>query len=1139
MLLLALLLNLTSAAQPLRQYIQNFTQKDYGDSCHAQNWSVVQDERGIMYFGNNNRVLEYDGETWNSIRITANSSFITSLAINNNQIYVGANGEFGFLSHDIKGKLIYNSLSVNLEEEYKFFGNIWKTFPYKDGAVFFSQEALFIYKNNKLEVIAPSAFDPDSSFHLAFQVNNEIYVRQRGLGLLKLKDNALELIPNSEIFKDLGIFGMVDGNNKNEIFIVTQEDGFYIYNTATSQIDKLESASENELKLAKVFGAIKLNDGNIALNTALAGVIIVNFKGDIIYKINSSTGLKDNDIKQVFESLDNNLWLSSNSCISKINYSSKISIFNSNSGIIGRINSIELYNDLLFVGTSSGLFIENKSDNNSGKYFKPINELSKNISSIKKFKNELIISSPDGLYSYNGNNIKQIDKQNSQSICLNEKLNQLYVAGTDGFSVFQKNNDWMLKTKVKDLSLNSTTIAINQKNLAETELWIGTFNDGIYRILVKPDFSVIYDKFFGNQVGLDNGWVMPFTNNGNVIFATLSGLLNYNDDDSLKTNRGFFEGSNLFNLNNSTITILDEYQNNYLCCIDGKVCLIDKSNNLKNFADFESVNLGNINALYKISDNKIAIGGDEGLNIIRLDWKTDTNISPIVNIRKIVTNNDSIIFDDFSAIKNNEVLLKLSFENNSIRINFSTIYKDNDLTTRYFYKLNAYDDDWLELKNQSFVDYKKLSEGNYEFNLKCTDTHRNESNVKTLKFQILPPWYRTIYAYIIYLVLLIFLIIISARLYSRQLKLKNIRLEKIVQERTAEIQLQNIEISHQRDELSEQKREITDSIQYAKRIQQAMLPSLSPKLQDSSSKLQDLERENVRQGESENLHTVTLSHGHTFDLFVLFRPKDIVSGDFYWTTLISTMGHDPLLVVAVADCTGHGVPGAFMSMLGISFLNEIVRKKEITQASRILDQLRISIIDALRQTGESGTQKDGMDMSLVVIKNQDSNSKFQDSGSELSKSSKLLESYKAQWAGANNPLWLVRSSKEMPPFEKVASLGKGPSAKNLTGFQNLSGLEEIKPDKMPVAIYEKMNDFTNNDIQLFKGDYLYMMTDGYEDQFGGPKGKKFLSKNLKQLLIDNCQLPMEEQKNVLEKTLNEWIGSGEQIDDITVLGIKI
>ena len=337
--------------------------------------------------------------------------------------------------------------------------------------------------------------------------------------------------------------------------------------------------------------------------------------------------------------------------------------------------------------------------------------------------------------------------------------------------------------------------------------------------------------------------------------------------------------------------------------------------------------------------------------------------------------------------------------------------------------------------------------------------------------------------------------------------------EEITSQRD-EIEAQRDKVSEQNHVLFEQKKEITDSINYAKRIQTAVLPDLSPKSQNSnsksqapSSKSQDPESVIARNEAIPPLQSDCFvpRNDAQFETFILFRPKDIVSGDFYWFSKVNDYQ-----IYAVSDCTGHGVPGAFMSMLGVSFLNEIVRKKEVTKASEVLDNLRNSIIEALSQTGEAGTQKDGMDMSLIAI-----------NITQTSDGLKTSDVYKAQWAGANNPLWLIRSSKEMPPFEKVASL------------------EEMKPDKMPIAIYERMDSFTNHELQLYSGDTIYLMSDGYEDQFGGLKGKKFLSKNLKQLLLSNCQMQMEEQRNVLEKTLIEWIGEGEQIDDITLLGIRI
>jgi len=216
-----------------------------------------------------------------------------------------------------------------------------------------------------------------------------------------------------------------------------------------------------------------------------------------------------------------------------------------------------------------------------------------------------------------------------------------------------------------------------------------------------------------------------------------------------------------------------------------------------------------------------------------------------------------------------------------------------------------------------------------------------------------------------------------------------------------------------------------------------------------------------------------------------------------------------MLIVTVADCTGHGVPGAFMSMLGVSFLNEIVRKKEVTKASEVLDYLRISIIEALQQKGSLEEQKDGMDISLVVI----DNSQFS-----------INNYYLAQWAGANNPLYIVKN-EENTKLDELSTFN----------FE----LYELKPDKMPVAIFEHMNPFTNHEIQLFKGDSIYLTSDGFQDQFGGSKGKKFMSKQLKQLFINNCHLSMMEQKLVMEKAMIEWRGDYEQIDDITILGMKI
>ncbi|PIP54973.1 MAG: hypothetical protein COX07_02435 [Bacteroidetes bacterium CG23_combo_of_CG06-09_8_20_14_all_32_9] len=372
-----------------------------------------------------------------------------------------------------------------------------------------------------------------------------------------------------------------------------------------------------------------------------------------------------------------------------------------------------------------------------------------------------------------------------------------------------------------------------------------------------------------------------------------------------------------------------------------------------------------------------------------------------------------------------------------------------------------------------------------------------------------------------FIIILTFSVIIS-RLFLQKKKANVLLLkqrEEISTQRD-EIEAQRDKLSNQNNLLTGQKKEITDSIIYARRIQQAMLPDLFLTLSKEEGKR-------------------SFIGGGLDEVFILFKPKDIVSGDFYWATIVETSHalslHDThkILVVAVADCTGHGVPGAFMSILGISFLNEIVRKKEVTQASQILDQLRISIIDALKQKDISSdistllSVKDGMDIALVAIN---------------------METLECQFAGANNSLYIVSNSKfqisnsrkHNSEGDKLSDKSSGnpkPEISNLKPETN--DLLEIKGDKMPVAIYVNMKPFTNKSVQLNKGDIIYLTSDGYKDQFGGPNNKKFKAKQLKELLIDNCNLSMKEQKDVLENTLVNWIGRGEQIDDITMLGIKI
>lgn len=287
-----------------------------------------------------------------------------------------------------------------------------------------------------------------------------------------------------------------------------------------------------------------------------------------------------------------------------------------------------------------------------------------------------------------------------------------------------------------------------------------------------------------------------------------------------------------------------------------------------------------------------------------------------------------------------------------------------------------------------------------------------------------------------------------------------LRQKQEIEYQNEQLEQSNEEIEAQRDLANKQNEEITDSINYARRIQSAMLPP-----QTYISEL-------------------------LIDSFILYMPRDIVSGDFYWVKQVKQY-----VVVAVADCTGHGIPGAFMSILGIGNLNEIVQRREITRANMVLNAMRRQIKNSLRQHGGRDESKDGMDMALCVLD---------------------LKNYTMQYAGANNPLYLIRWKDNEPK------------------------LIEYKPDRMPIGYYfGKDLSFTNHEISLEPGDSLYMFSDGYIDQKGGRENKKFLSRRLKALLLSIQESPMHEQKQILEKALTDWMGDNFQVDDILVMGVRV
>jgi serine phosphatase RsbU (regulator of sigma subunit)/Tfp pilus assembly protein PilF len=323
------------------------------------------------------------------------------------------------------------------------------------------------------------------------------------------------------------------------------------------------------------------------------------------------------------------------------------------------------------------------------------------------------------------------------------------------------------------------------------------------------------------------------------------------------------------------------------------------------------------------------------------------------------------------------------------------------------------------------------------------------------------------------------LLLMAAGFYNRMQFIRKtnqkIRAQKDeIENQRDEIEAQRDQIQKQHDTVFAQKELITDSINYAQRIQSALLPS--PALLDE------------------------LIPEH----FILFKPKDIVSGDFYW--IKEVQDH---LVIAGADCTGHGVPGAFMSMLGITLLNDLIGNRCFNAPSAILGQLRLKIKELLDQEGNTEEQKDGMDMVMAILDRQ---------------------SRQLHFSGANNPLYVIRSK----------ALSNGQQMEPYFSLEDDSyNLYELKGDKQPIGVHWEETGFTTHSIQLQEQDTFYIFSDGFVDQFGGENRKKFKALNFKKLLLSIQEEPMALQRQILEQSFEAWRGKFEQIDDVTVIGVRI
>jgi ligand-binding sensor domain-containing protein/serine phosphatase RsbU (regulator of sigma subunit) len=797
---------------------------------------------------------------------------------------------------------------------------------------------------------------------------------------------------------------------KNNLWISVWNFGVMRYNLSTQALNLFNTA--NGLSLNKIKAIHEDKEGNMLFGTSGEGIDV--YSGDRFVSFSKKNGLSDNQVWAICTDVDGRYWLGTNEGITI--YEPKDQSFEyltTDKGL--RVNNVRaLVKDNannIWIGTWGGKLVKYDYLKKKVLAVPALDDIVNILVSCLMIdkQNRLWIGSTEGIVVYDLNSgaikaLRTIDGLSSNDIsCLYEQSNGHVWIGTNQKGLSEYDGHTFKKYTKSDGLTYSSISGITEDN--DKHIWLGTEGGGVY-VLEKGQFKNMRAKD-----GLLSDYITLISKDaqGDIWMGSNKGLNKYNP----KTK------------------ILKSYSKH-----DGFTGLETKPGSVFRDAD-KNIWFGTVNGVYKYQ------------------YKADleNKIPPVLRLLEFKIN-----LNDATLEKNRT----LSYKENTFSFKFIGISLTNPEGVTYQYKLDGLEDDWKPVTKNNEVLYSNLDPGKYTFELKTCNGSNVCGNVITVTtLTIQPPLWKTWWFYVLVCLMVGTALFSYIKIRERQLLIEKKILEDKVTERTAEVVEQKNEAEKQRLIADEQKhlvqekhKEITDSINYAERIQKSFLAS------------KELLDKNL--GEH----------------FVFFQPKDVVSGDFYWA---STLNNGNFGLVT-ADSTGHGVPGAIMSLLNITSLEKAIEANN--EPAAILNHTRKTIIERLKNDGSEHGGKDGMDCSFISF--------------DLKK--KVIT-----YAAANNPIWIVRNGE----------------------------LIEFDCDSMPVGKHDlDQKPFTQHMVQLQKGDCLYTLTDGMPDQFGGPKGKKFMNRKLKELLVSIALKPMTEQGSIIKKTFDDWRGNLEQVDDVLLIGTR-
>lgn len=744
--------------------LQEFSPKQYGAS--PQNWAILQDRRGILYFANTDGLLEFDGVLWRRIPLPKGGTARSLGMDEHGTVYVGGQGEIGFLEVDPSGAARYASLLDRIAPEDRKFADVWSVLATPDGIYFSSYERLIRWRSGQ----TARAWKADAPFRRAFLLDGAVHVVLRGVGLMRLEKDTLQPVPGGALFAKLDIRGAYRDPRGN---VVVTREGFFLQ--SPTGFEPLPTSVDPILKENQLYSFLPLPDGAILVGTARGGALLLDESANLSRILTRNTGLPSDYIAAVSRDSQGGIWLATGNGL--VRFDLKLTQFDEQSGIRGSVQALARAGNTLYAGTSSGFFQLRPGARADAATLQVVPGLSEAVYALLAHRGTLWAGAQNGLYTLSGAKVERVFQTDLvYDVAASPRdPDLLYLAARTGaFQLRFQNGKWAEAARIPGAGQEFRTIAEDTDSL----VWITTRT-----AILRADFRSTPPKVesFGESAGVPAGWKFAFRIDNRIVFGTEKGLLKFSPSE-----KKFLPDPSLGELfatgEKSVLQLRQDSQRNYWIGGSDYHGIVRKSPAALDWLSMPLLRAG-LDELYAIQpdpDGVVWASGPDG-RLIRYQPFDQATPPPLTVVLR----------------RGPSTSRPLRYSGNSIRVEFAAPFFDALKSVEYQTRLDGADTDWTDWSTETWRDYTHLWEGSYRFQVRSRSPYGPVGPPTTLAFSVLPPWYRTWWAFVLYGLTSASLLWSVYRWRVKSLEESNRQLEATVHERTAEIRRQRDQIQEQ------------------------------------------------------------------------------------------------------------------------------------------------------------------------------------------------------------------------------------------------------------------------------------------------------------------------------------------------------